>query len=429
MKNILHFLHSDKFKGSVIAASIFIFITAQMGNFCRFLLQLVLVRTLPPKEYSELEALLALLLILSTPILVLGPVICRYIAKYKALGEALKIKTFIINSIRNLSICGIALGICLFLFRFRLQTFLKLDTATPFLWIGIIVCLTFIYPATVNAIQGLQEFFYMGIDYSIPPMFKLIAVTVCIHAGFGINTILSCYMATAIMMVLIPTIPLRKYFKIPGHAAEKETKEIIKFAVPVIFTLQVFFILIFIDTVMVKNLFDNNAAAIYASMSMLGKIVLFLPLALFTVTLPKVSERHTLGEPTKHILINTLLFVTAVNTLLSLMYYFLPTQIISILFNGKYLEGADILVYFGIAMAFFNLSLTLIVYNIAKGIHSLLIPLAIAAIVQPSIIFLFHENIGQVIKVICLNSISLFTVNAVLMTIQTITTKTKVASR
>lgn len=411
MRNLLHNIYNDKFKHSILISGLLLFIAAQAGNVCRFLLQMFMVRSLPPKEYSELEALLSLLLIGSSPVYVVGPIICKYISKYKALNDTLKIKTFILNSLKVAGIAGAITFTTIVIFTPALQNFLKIESAVPFIWLALIILLTFLYPPTLGAIQGLQHFFYMQVDFSIPPFIKMLCAIVLVYCGFGINGVLFSYALAATLMVLIPLIPIRKYLSVKGKATERDTWEIIKYGVPVIFSMQLFFILIYVDTVLVKHLFNNQMAAVYAAMSMLGKIVLFLPVTIFTVMLPKVSEKYTLGEETRHILFNTLKIVTVVNILLVTIFYFFPDTLISILFKGKYLEGADILVYFAIAMSFFNLSISLMVYNMGRENNVFLIPFTIAAIAQPTLIYIYHETIKQVIQLICINSAILFIVS------------------
>lgn len=427
MKNILINLYNDKLKNSFLLTGMLIFITAQTGNLCRFLLQMFLVRKLSPKEYSELEALLSLLLIGSSPVYILGPVVCKYISKYKALGDMLKIKTFILKALKTLSLCGIVVFLGIVLCTPKMQVFLKIDTAAPFYWVGFIIFLTFLYPATLGTIQGLQHFFYIGVDFSIPPILKMLLAMALLYLGLGINGVMASYAFAATLMISIPFIPLRKYLKVKGAPTKIEGKEILGYGLPIIISMQLFFVLIYIDTVLVKHLFENHDAAVYASMSMLGKIVLFLPVALFTVMLPKVSEKHTLGECTKHILFNTLKIVVSINIFLVTLFYFVPELLITILFKGKYMAGADILVYFAIAMAFFNLSITLMVYNMGRESNVFLIPFTLAAILQPTLIYMYHESIKQVIQLICINSFTLFVVSLILTL--TVKHKPKAASK
>lgn len=402
-------------------SGLLIFIAAQAGNVCRFLLQMFLVRNLDAKNYSELEALFSLLLIGSSPVYILTPVICRYVAKYKALNDTAKIKSFLLNAFKILTFAGLVAIAAILGASPYLKEFLKIDTFVPFIWVAVIIFMTFLYPASFGSIQGMQYFAFMSLSLLLPALVKLISAVILVNMGFAKSGVLLSYFLAASIMISIPIFAMRKFIFAKKNPATIDYKEIIRYTLPILFSMQLFFVLIYIDTILVKHFFDNNLAAVYASMAMLGKIVLFLPIAIFSVLLPKVSEQYTLGNCTKHLLYNTLKIVISVNLLLVILYYFFPTQIITLLFKGKYLQGADILFYFALSMSFFNLSITLMIYNMGRENNIFLLPFTIAALSLPTVIWFFHENLKQVISNICVVAFLLFLISLIL----TITTHDK----
>ena len=81
-----------------------------VANFFAYILQIYLGRALGPIDYGVFGSLMALLLILSVPINVIGNVITRFVSIFRANGFYGKINSFMfsytcVKTVFNLGLC------------------------------------------------------------------------------------------------------------------------------------------------------------------------------------------------------------------------------------------------------------------------------------------------------------------------------------
>jgi hypothetical protein len=74
------------------------------------------------------------------------------------------------------------------------------------------------------------------------------------------------------------------------------------------------------DVIVAKAVFDDHEAGIYGSASLVGRMILYLPAAIVTVLLPKVSARVTRGEGSGDILAASIGVTLAASALLTIAY-------------------------------------------------------------------------------------------------------------
>ena len=121
------------------------------------------------------------------------------------------------------------------------------------------------------------------------------------------------------------------------------------------------------DVIVAKAVFDDHDAGIYGSASLVGRVILYLPAAIVTVLLPKVSARTTRGEATGDILAASLGVTLAASALLTLVYAAVPDLVVRLAFGSAYEDASSLLYLFGIAMSGYALLNVLLIYHLARN--------------------------------------------------------------
>ena len=121
------------------------------------------------------------------------------------------------------------------------------------------------------------------------------------------------------------------------------------------------------DVIVAKAVFDDHDAGIYGSASLVGRVILYLPAAIVTVLLPKVSARATRGETSGDILAASVGVTVGASALLTLAYAVLPGTVVQLAFGSAYDDAGSLLFLFGIAMSGYALLNVLLIYHLARN--------------------------------------------------------------
>jgi len=113
------------------------------------------------------------------------------------------------------------------------------------------------------------------------------------------------------------------------------------------------------DVALVKNIAAGQIAGYYAALGVLGKIILWLNLAIISVLFPVACSDGYAGKPaSKRAILGSYGLIIFISLPIIAAYYFFPDFFVKILFGQKYLVFASNLWLFGI-MAFWLSLLTL----------------------------------------------------------------------
>jgi O-antigen/teichoic acid export membrane protein len=113
-----------------------------------------------------------------------------------------------------------------------------------------------------------------------------------------------------------------------------------------------------------------------------------------------VAENYALNKNQTSMLWKALAYTLLLSGCGTLLYWLFPTPVLSLLFGGKYLDGAPLLAYYGVAMLPMALLLITMNFHIARGHGRVWMLIALGAIVEVLAILLWHQNLGQILKAV-----------------------------
>lgn len=389
MKKVTSLIKHPLFSGSII-----LMIGSNGANFLNYLFHLVLGRMLGPSSYGELAVVVSLMGLLGVIPASLNLVVVKYISVSQSkdgtarLIHWLKEKTFIASIFSVLIIV---------LLSPLLSSFLNIKEVSYLILVSISFFFSLQAFLNKSILQGLLKFKEMVIGTLTENGIKLLVSIFLVYLGFQVAGVMWAFVISAIFSWYVTNYYL-KSFKKQKHIIIKSTP-IILFIIPVLLQSMSITSIYTLDVILVKHFFSAHDAGIYASLSNLGKIILFGAGPIGAVMFPIISQRYSKGQNYKIIFIYSFLATLAFIFPILLLYWLFPKFAINLLYGTAYLEAASLLIWFGIFIALFILSFLFISFHLSLGHTKVIIFPVVASIAQGIMIWFYHGSLFSVIMV------------------------------
>lgn len=400
MINLKKIVNHPIFKHSTVV------LAGSMGaNVAGWLYHLFVGRILGTEGYGELAALLSLFYILNVPSSVIQTVMVKFFSVLKAKNEHGQARFLIrVATIKILLLEGIGMVFILF-FSQAVATFLHIASQWYIVWLYLIFATFMVGIVNGSAIQGFQLFTASSVLITIGMTLRLVFGTV--FAYFGVGWTLVSNIFSNIIGYGLSFIPLRFFASTPEKPLTINRKEVLGFSVPALITTLGITLLFSQDVLLVKHYFTSHDAGIYASLSVLGKVLFYATGAVSFVLFPVVSERNASGKGHTR-LVAVGLFIIGLVCIGLTAFYFIAPQIVLLAFGKAFFGATQYMGTFAIFMSFFSLSSILIQTLLALDKVNVWIITSVCALLQAILLVLFHNTISQVIGVNIAVSVALF---------------------
>jgi len=171
-----------------------------------------------------------------------------------------------------------------------------------------------------------------------------------------------------------------------------DTQGMALYAIPVAIATISFMLITNIDVVMARALMTEYDAGIYASASILGKVVLWIPVGITAVTFPRFSEADTKGDDSEMLMRKSLLIVFLVLVAIWIGCTLFPNEIMNIVYTYHYAEAAICLPVVIAAFSLFGLASIFMNYGLARSDNVFIAILAIFSGLGGIAILLNHKT-------------------------------------
>jgi O-antigen/teichoic acid export membrane protein len=376
-------------------------------------------RLLSPKDFGALNSILSLFSIETVPVMVVGMVIIRYVSQFQALQETAKLRLFLLNSLRNLSVLGILLALLIWLTRSWVGLYLRLESTAPIILLGVMVFFAFIFPVGTGYLQGLQLFGRLGCVLIFNGFARLIFGIVLVLLGYGVMGALGANVLAFFVVFLFFYQPFRKILQIStSKEIERHTKEILVFSIPVTLAFLGSSGLIFLDLILVNHFFSPDSVGQYAAAVILGRSIFYFPGALAMAMYPMAAEAQVLQKDAYDILKKCLILTGLLSGCGLILFISIPDFLIWTLFGSQYSEAGQLLSFYALAMFPFALSSVFIQFNLALKRFKFIYVLLVALALEWAAIELFHNSFGDILIIVNLTQWGILTVLGFLTAIQ-----------
>lgn len=271
----------------------------------------LMVQYLSTGDFAEFESLVGILNILWVLMSGASLFLMREVAKNsKNLGM---VKSLFIYAGVFLGIIGLITYVLLAISSPFTANFLKLESITPVLLVSLTV--VFSFPGTVvwAILSGLKKFRFIALSSVLWSLLRLVFGIAFVFFGYRLYGAIGAFvLSTACIFFLNLSYVwyiLKKHTTVDNRESFK--KDIQKDSLYIFhFFLLAFLlaILMNMDVIFVKNLYDTNTAWVYAGISVVAKFLVFLWSSIETVYYPQIME-HEKEQVPKHFLINASLML------------------------------------------------------------------------------------------------------------------------
>lgn len=398
-------------RDQLLNGSLVVFFGSMIASAINYLYHMVLGRMLGPADYGILSSLVSLAYIFGIPVSVLNMVVIKYISSLRAAeGDKIAAGFFYWFGDRLLKLCLIGLSLLMLIAPF-LASFLHLSSVFLVIVVNIITFIGIYISFYSSFLLGFLRFGLNSLLSVTHSFLKIVTAVILIYFGLRVSGAVFSLLLTSIAVLLLTIYFARREIDTFKKKTEKRavpSREILKFTLPVFLSSLSLTSFYTTDILLVKHLFSENEAGLYASLALLGKIVFFASSSINLVMFPLVSGKKAKGENYRKVYLTSLMLVFLVSFCLILVYFSFPQLMIKLLFGSQYLTIVPELGLFAIFMAFYSLvSLTVNFFLAVAKTTMIVLPL-LAAILQIGLIFLFHGSIRQVVLINIFVSGSLF---------------------
>ncbi len=315
-------------------------------NVLGYIFHFAISRILGPEKYGEFMVLYSLMLSVSFlsgiyPTLTIKEVLGNETKKYEIL--------------RYLRLIAFATGLFAFLVGISLSSFLKTFLNVPnlssFFIISLVWFFIFLISPEKGFLQAQNRFGLYSLINSLELTLRLIFALVLVNLSFGVNGALA---STLISVFLINILLFYINKNIFGKVEIIPIKRILKS----FFLISPTGIFIYADDIFIKRVFDSHTAGLFASVSLLGKAIIWLCITLFSVFFVKIAKDKI---NYKNYLKKSMLLATFIVFSSAIFTYLFGREIFLISFGNKFLEASGFVPYY--ILAIFPLLLNLIIFS------------------------------------------------------------------
>jgi len=388
----------------LLSNSIIVFVGTIVGSIFSYAFNMLMGRLLGPAQYGDMSAIMSLLAITSVAGGTILTVTMRYTGETYAGGHFASLKKIFNIFTRYVVIFGAALFIIGLFFARFITDFLSIHSLVAVM-ISFVAFLTgFTILITKGFLQGIQDFKSLSFVTALEMVLRLAFGLLFIKVGFELDGAISAIILATGLTYLLSLVPIRKFFL--KHKQDNRTeefkldkKEVIAYSVPTFITMLLLAISMNIDVIVVKHYFPSDQAGIYAAISTIGKIILYITAPIIGVMFPMISEHRTKGEKHYKLFLYSLILTIVGAVSILIVYTVAPALVIRILYGQAYLGAQNLLPIVGIMIMIY--SLINLVCNYYLAIKSFLFVwfYAFAIILQLVLILFYHSSILEVVKI------------------------------
>jgi O-antigen/teichoic acid export membrane protein len=380
--------------------STLVLVASTLANGLNYLFNFCMNRLLSPQEYGALSALLALFMILVIPSTSARTVTVRYLSQFRAQGALDHAVAFLVKMLRLLGGYGVLLFVGLCILAHTVTRFLQLSSA----WL-VVVLATALLPAVVlpvaqGGLQGLQRFGALGSNMILATSSRLLVGVSLVWLGWGVGGALAASTVSGLFSFLCAAWMLRSLWQEQRKEHSQSAQGVLQYAGIAFWGILALTVLTNADVILVKHFFTPEEAGFYSTAATLGRIVLYLPVAIATVMFPKAVERHTRHEDSSKLARESLLATVLLCLPLVVLYFLHPVLLIRLLFGIRYTPSAPLVGPLGTGMAIFAAISLLLQYYLSIHDQRFVMAVMLGALGLVIGLCVFHSSLEQALIVL-----------------------------
>ena len=396
MKNYTNILKHPLLSGSLI-----IFFGSTLGNFLNFIFNIFISRNLTIQDYGTVATLMAVINLFGISAGAITPTIVSFTSKSFELGDWGSVRGIYFQIFRPIFLTAVITFVLFIVFGSLLSDFLNIANGSALIMLsGLIIAISFMAVINISMLQAKLSFGIISFLNLMSSFLKLAIGVLFVFLGFNSMGVMSAILISYLAPYLLGFTFLGALFNKEIKNTKVDFKELVKYALPSGLSLLGLTALISTDLVLVKHLFDTNSAGIYAGLALIGKVIFFFTAPIGIVMFPLLTRKHKNKETGGKLLSLSIILVGIASLSITVFYFAFPDFVISLfLKNSEYLQASGYLGMYGIFISLYSLCSIMMYYFLSVGKTFIYRLIALSAIIQGVLIYMFHSSFGEIIGI------------------------------
>ena len=356
---------------------------------------------LDPAGYGELTALFALSIVLAVPTGAAQTMIAERVAVFTSSGEMHRVRYLVRHAFAHVSVIAVVVGLVYLAATPLVVDLLGLRHIGVAIALTPVLVLAFLQPLALGVLQGMERFTMFGLMLLAIALSRILFGVPWAAVEHGAGGALGGQAVGMLLVFLVAAWLMRGLAMGRGTGAAttglKRKPDAQTLAAGAAF--MGFAVLSNLDLVLAKVFLSPHDAGVYAALSTIGKVIIFLPAAIAVVMVPSAAKAHADSGSSARVLRVSALLVGGTVVLAAIPAILAPRLIIQIMFGSKYLSAVDGVLPMVIAGAALAMTYLLVVYSVAIRDRRWVLLLVAAVVLQVCGIAAFHDSPTQVATV------------------------------
>jgi O-antigen/teichoic acid export membrane protein len=383
-----------------LRAGTIVFLGIAAGNVGNYLFHFISARLLGPASYGDVASLVAIIGLISLPLVGVQVAVARYVAGFMEVGAEGSVVRFFRTGLRVVVAVGIFITAALAALAIPLREFLGIESLAAVVLTALVAAPSCVGPVVWGVAQGLQRFGLFSLSIGIGPALRPVLAAILLTAGLGVAGAISATLVAAVVAVALPLFLLRSWVSRDGdRSSPVPGREVAAYLVPAVVGVLSITSLTTIDVIVAKAALSDHEAGLYGSASLIGRVILYLPAAIVLVLLPKVAAREAVGRESRDVLMKSLLVTAGFCGVATLIYAVVPKIVVFVAFGSSFEDAAGLLWMFALAMSGYAILNVLLAYHLGRGTTPLSYLLLGGAAAQIALFAAFHGSPEQLLAI------------------------------
>ncbi len=370
-----------------------------------FVYHAIAARVLGPSAYGEVASLVALFAVGMAPTLVLILVLARYAATLTAQGNAGGVHHLMIRASEVVVLPSLAGFVVLIVLAFPARSFLHLTSLAPLIWLAVAIVAIWQVAVPRGILQGMQRFPALSMNLSTELVVRTASLAVLLFLGFAVTGAMVGLLLGAAAAYALGAVALRDVLAAPGHSVR--LRAMAGFSLTAAAGTLGVLLLYNVDVILAKHYLPAADAGIYGGLNKIETIVYFLTLSVSQVMFPRVVEAIANSHNPGRLLLLSAAIMSAMGAGALVAFGLFPRLVVSILFGAGFLRAAPFIFEVGVIGLALSLDNLLIQFFMAAHDRVFIPILGAACLLQATLIYEFHGDVGTVINDVLLTLFAL----------------------
>ena len=384
----------------LIGGASIIFAGGLFANLFNFLFQLFMSRNLSLADWGAFSSLNSLLTLSTLPIGALLPTIVYFSAFYFAKGELDKVSGLFFKITKPATAIGLFILILYILFQKPIAAFLNISQSTLVIPVALSVFIVFASVATMPLLQAKLSFKFITLLTFLSALFKLLVGVGLVMAGFSVAGAMWGYFIAALIPFVGSFFDLKFLLRKKITTSKISLNSLFSYGIPTMLATLGLTSLINTDIIIVKHFLDPDTAGIYATLSLVGRIIFFFSAPIATVMFPLIAQKHARAENFHSTFRLSMLLVLLCSVAITIFYFLFPEFSMHV-FSQKEesLVGVPYVGLFGIFIALYALLTVLVNFYLSIKKTKVFIPMLVGALAQAVLLWFYHDTFEMIIGI------------------------------